>query len=79
MSRLVAGLETEGLVVRETDEVDRRVVWVRPTPKGVQVLVEGRARRVAALAERLRLLPPDEVTAVLRAAAVVEALAKDLA
>lgn len=56
MSRIVAGLEAEGLVRREVDPEDRRLVRVRATGKGVRLLERARRRRVADLAERLEAL-----------------------
>src|SRR5262245_65493054 len=34
MTRLVAGLEADGLLRREPDAADKRVVWLRATPRG---------------------------------------------
>lgn len=74
MSRLVAGLEREGLVVREVDPTDRRVVWVRATPEGVRVLEEGRGRRVTALNELLERLSPEERETIGEATRLLERL-----
>src|SRR5438477_9876212 len=46
MTRTVHGLEAAGLVVREPDEEDGRVVQVRATVKGSAVLQAARTRRV---------------------------------
>jgi DNA-binding MarR family transcriptional regulator len=35
---MVDRLERDGLVQRRRDEVDRRLWWVRPTPKGLEAL-----------------------------------------
>ncbi len=75
ISRLIKALEGEGLVRRETDRDDRRVNWVRATAEGKRVLMEGRKRRVAALAHQLRALSPDERATLARAAALLEDLA----
>jgi DNA-binding MarR family transcriptional regulator len=70
MTRIVQNLERDGLVAREEDPADRRISRVRATPRGEALLQEGRARRVAALAERVAELPaPDR--ALLEAAAAV--------
>jgi DNA-binding MarR family transcriptional regulator len=70
MTRIVQNLERDGLVAREEDPADRRISRVRATPRGEALLQEGRARRVAALAERVAELPaPDR--ALLNAAAAV--------
>ena len=42
MSRLVDGLERDGLVTREPDPTDARGVLVRATPKGSRTLYRGR-------------------------------------
>ena len=57
MTRLVDGMERDGLVAREPDPDDRRAVIVRATAKGRRALTRGRARRVEALATGLRSLP----------------------
>lgn len=66
MTRLVDGLERDGLVARAPDPVDGRAVVVRATAKGTRVLQRGRARRVQALAEGLRTLAPAELDALAR-------------
>jgi DNA-binding MarR family transcriptional regulator len=55
-TRLVVGMERDGLVRREGDEQDGRVVWLHPTAKGTKLLHEGRRRRVAALGKDLASL-----------------------
>src|SRR5436190_14362435 len=42
MTRLVAAMETAGLVRRESDETDRRVVRMSATAKGRRILEAGR-------------------------------------
>ena len=56
MTRLVVGMERDGLVRREGDPADGRVVWLDATPKGRRILHAGRARRVAALEDDLAAL-----------------------
>ena len=53
ITKLVATLEKAGLVEREIDSEDRRVVRVRSTARGARLLQEGRQRRVAMLAASL--------------------------
>ena len=74
MTRLVQGLEKEGLVACEVDASDRRRVIVRATAAGQRVLREGRARRVKALAERLAGLSSTDMELMERAAKVLESL-----
>src|SRR5437016_4333464 len=53
ITRLVATLESAGLVQRELDASDRRIVRVKATARGERLLHEGRRRRVASLASAL--------------------------
>ena len=49
ITRLIVGMERDGLVRREADAADGRVVWLHATAKGARLLHAGRRRRVAAL------------------------------
>jgi DNA-binding MarR family transcriptional regulator len=75
MTRLVASMEEAGLVERETDSADRRVVRIRATPKGRRLLEEGRDRRIAVIAEALATLPAKDVTEIARALDAIEKVA----
>jgi DNA-binding MarR family transcriptional regulator len=78
MTSIVRGLEEAGLVRRETDPSDGRVVRVHATTKGESVLQRARERRIANLAERLATLTDDEIADVHAAAELVErALAQE--
>jgi DNA-binding MarR family transcriptional regulator len=72
MTQLIQRLERQGLVERNRDAGDRRVVWVGITEDGRRLLAERRSSRAAELAELLATLPPDEEAAL--AAAVRAAL-----
>src|SRR5689334_7555890 len=72
MTRLVLGLERDGLVRRAADEHDGRVVWLQATAKGTRLLHEGRRRRVAALAEELGSLSAADRATLAAAAAILE-------
>ena len=74
MTRLVNALEAEGLVARDSDPRDGRVTRVRATAKGERLLLAGRARRVAALAQHLEPLGAEERAALARAAELMERL-----
>ncbi|MGH9788577.1 MAG: MarR family winged helix-turn-helix transcriptional regulator [Candidatus Acidiferrales bacterium] len=74
MTRIVAGLQRAGLVRRERDAADRRVVRVRATPKGVRVMQAGRRRRIQTLAAQFRRLDARTVTTLGRAASIIEEL-----
>ena len=54
MTRLVKELEADGLIARQSDESDRRVTRISATPKGKQLLKQGRNARVELLAQWLR-------------------------
>src|SRR6516225_8377161 len=59
MSRIVSGLEREGLVKRHATEDGRRVRLLA-TPKGSKMLWEGRKRRIESLVNALELLGETE-------------------
>ena len=77
ISRLVGALETDGLVRRAVDPTDRRIQRVEATLAGARLLREGRARRVAVIAESLRALPASERRLVKSAATILEQVARD--
>ncbi len=76
ITRLLAGMERDGLLRRARDTEDRRVVWIRATPRGTRLLQEGRRRRVTALAEELAELDPAELALLARAAELIERVAR---
>jgi DNA-binding MarR family transcriptional regulator len=78
MTRLVRALEARELVIREPDEHDGRVVWLRATAKGRTLMAEGRARRVRALARELERLNAEELVALREGAAAIERVAERL-
>jgi DNA-binding MarR family transcriptional regulator len=76
ITRLVVAMEQEGLLKREPDANDRRVVWIRPTAKGARLLTEGRKRRVEAFARELSTVDQDSLETLARAAEIMEALGR---
>jgi DNA-binding MarR family transcriptional regulator len=60
VTRLVTTLESAGLVARETDGADRRVVRVRITAEGRRNLARIRSLKNAFLTRRLAALDPAE-------------------
>jgi DNA-binding MarR family transcriptional regulator len=72
VTRIVARLEEDGLVVREADQADRRVARVRLTAVGRQLIHRTRTRKNAYLAKKLRGLSPDELDIVERAVTLLE-------
>jgi len=72
VTRMLSGMEGDGLLKRERDEKDRRVIWIRPTAKGTRILMDGRRRRVAALSSELTKLDRADLAVLDRAIAIVE-------
>ena len=66
MTRIVTGLQKEGLVQRLGDVNDRRLTQIQATAKGRSVLAEGRARRVEKLATAVRRLGATELAELAR-------------
>jgi DNA-binding MarR family transcriptional regulator len=75
MTRLVDGLELEGLVTREPNPADARSVLVRATPTGRLVLSRGRAARIEDLAARLTALDAPSLATLREASALIERVA----
>jgi DNA-binding MarR family transcriptional regulator len=75
MTPIVAALEREGLVVRDPDPHDARAALVRATPRGAKLMAEGRARRVAIVADALRPIPARDRALLARAVGVLERVA----
>ena len=71
MTRIVTGLEKEGLVQRIGDARDRRLTRIRATAKGRTVLAAGRARRVARLATAVARLRSEELAQLKRGVQVL--------
>ena len=72
MTRLIAALERDGLVSRTTDPEDRRTQRVAATERGREILIAGRARRVAALEGLLERVPARDRRALAAAVRVIE-------
>ena len=78
MSRLVRTLEADGLVSRQHDAADGRMVHFEATPEGRRVLHAGRARRVKTLARALSALTHGEQAEVRRGLTILESVIRDL-
>ena len=76
MTRIVAGLETQGLVRRHAVAEDARAVRLEATPRGTKVMHEGRRRRVERLSRSLETLSARDLQVLARAAALMNAIAK---
>jgi DNA-binding MarR family transcriptional regulator len=75
MTQLIARLQDAGLVDREADPADGRVVQIRITADGKAVLAHRRAVRADRLAGLLERLSPDEREALAAALPAMDALA----
>ncbi len=72
MSRLVDGLEADGLTRRKAGTKDLRQVRVEPTAKGRRILERARRARIHAVAELLASLANEDVAVLGKAADLVE-------
>jgi len=75
ITNIVAALERDGLVTRESDASDARAALLRATSKGARLMAEGRARRVSLLEDELKQLSADERAVLSRAADILDRLA----
>jgi DNA-binding MarR family transcriptional regulator len=71
MSRIVAGLERDGLLRRKKTE-DKRRMLLEATAKGHKVLQEGRRRRVESLAVAISTMTVEEIERLGTLAEVLE-------
>ena len=76
-TRIVAKLDSDGLVDRAADPSDGRVSLVSASRDGRALLRRLRTRKNAYLARRMRDLDPDDVAALEHAAEVLERLLED--
>jgi DNA-binding MarR family transcriptional regulator len=76
MSRIVENLVQDGLVTRDPDPADRRMVRIAATPEGRALLDDGRARRVQAIGGRLGKLADSERRALHRGLELMERLTR---
>lgn len=77
MSKLVADLEAEGLVVKKADRADRRGVRIEVTSRGRSVMEEGRKRRLALLRKGVARLDAEELATLASAAELMLRVAED--
>ncbi|MHB8499575.1 MAG: MarR family transcriptional regulator [Candidatus Acidiferrales bacterium] len=68
---LAAALLDQGLIAKEADLSDRRVVRIHLTPSGKRALDQSRTRRNAFLAKRLGSLSVDDLRTLDRAATIL--------
>ena len=79
LSRVVGKLEDAGLVQRDSDQEDRRVVRVAVTPAGVKLRKRLLADRSRLLAERLSGFDDETISTLVAAIPSLELLADELA
>jgi DNA-binding MarR family transcriptional regulator len=72
MTRLVAGLERDGLVERAPDPDDRRSTRLAATDEGRRILLDGRERRIQALESLLETTSGKDRATLERAADIIE-------
>jgi DNA-binding MarR family transcriptional regulator len=73
-SVIVTSLERDGLVRRQTNRADRRLVQIRLTSEGRRAVERSRSRKTAYLARRVRSLDREARADLARAADVLERL-----
>lgn len=74
MTRILSGLEEQGLVVRRPHETDGRQVLVEVTPDAKEMLKADRRRREAWLSQRLATLDTDDRAALQAVSPILEKL-----
>jgi DNA-binding MarR family transcriptional regulator len=74
MTRIIAKLEEDGLVVRSQDPLDRRISRVALTAEGKRTIDRIRSRKNAYLVKKLRSASPDELHALEQAVVTLERL-----
>jgi DNA-binding MarR family transcriptional regulator len=78
MSKLIVEMQEAGLVSRDRDATDGRVVWIASTPSGQQVLARGRELRIATLARYIEGLPISDYNRLVRGVMAIEKLLEGL-
>jgi DNA-binding MarR family transcriptional regulator len=78
MTRIVAALVELGLVAKNRDAADRRAIQLSATARGRKLLLAGRDRRVASLAEALRGLNAEDRSALETALPILHAVLQGL-
>jgi DNA-binding MarR family transcriptional regulator len=71
MTRIVAALAEQGLVVKKKNAQDGRSMLIHSTAAGKKLLMQGRERRVRSLAAQIATLSAKERTALGKAAAIL--------
>ena len=72
MTRIVNALEEQGLVLKKQNTDDGRSTLISATPAGKKLLMEGRARRVRALAKQIAALNREQRSTLQEAAEILK-------
>lgn len=78
MTRIVTGLEKEGLVRRIGDQLDGRLTKIEATAAGQRVMLAGRARRVNLFAKAVERLSAGELAELGHGVQLLRKLLDDL-
>jgi len=78
MTRIVTGLEKDGLVRRVGDQLDKRLTKIEATAKGQSVLLAGRARRVNLFAKAVERLSKGELAELAQGVQLLRKLLNEL-
>ena len=78
MTRIVNALEEQGLVVRTKSAADARTTQLSATAAGRHLLIEGRERRVGALARHIEELSRRDRVTLSRAAIILKEVTRTL-
>jgi DNA-binding MarR family transcriptional regulator len=78
MTKTVGILEAAGLVTRDRDEADARVIKVRATRKANELVLRGREERVVRIGKALSTLSPADTARLSAAIGTFERLVRDL-
>jgi DNA-binding MarR family transcriptional regulator len=76
MTRTIAALVDQGLVLRTPDPLDGRVTWLQITPEGRKLLQRARRRTDEFLAKRVKKLTREERRILDAAAGLLDRLAE---
>ncbi len=78
MTRIVNALEEQGLVLKKQNANDGRSTLLSATSAGKKLLMEGRARRVCALAKQIAALNHEQRSALQAAAEILKKVVRTI-
>jgi DNA-binding MarR family transcriptional regulator len=78
MTRIVNALEEKGLVLKKQNANDGRSTLLSATPAGKKLLIEGRVRRVRALAKQIAALNHEQRSALKEAAEILKEVVRTI-